>query len=90
MERRAANGDAEAQHWMAALCFASDRERSIQNYALSAQQGHAGAQFELGALLFNGESIDKDQEAGLEYMRLAAQQGHAAALKALRDVGLTV
>lgn len=73
---------------MAALCFASDRDRAVKNYLSSANSGHAGAQFELGALFFNGDSVQKDQEAGLEYMRLAALQGHAAALKALKDVGV--
>ena len=48
-------------------------------YRLAAEQGHAGAQSNLGVMYANGEGVLKDDAEAVRWYRLAAEQGHAGA-----------
>jgi uncharacterized protein len=44
-----------------------------------AQKGHAGAQYNLGVMYYNGNGVAQDYKAALKWYRLAADQGLAQA-----------
>ena len=44
---------------------------------LSAEQGHAAAQYFPSMLYFEGKWVLKDYKEGVKWIRLAAEQGHA-------------
>jgi TPR repeat protein len=48
-------------------------------YRLSAAQGHARAQFNLGAMYSNGQGIRQDYAEAVKWYRLSAAQGHVNA-----------
>lgn len=48
-----------------------------------AEQGNAGAQFNLGASYFKGEGVAQDHEQAEKWFRLAAQQGYVNAQSSL-------
>ena len=52
---------------------------AIEWYHKAAEQGHAGAQCELGYCYHNGESVEQDYAKGVQYYQLAADQGFAKA-----------
>ena len=53
----------------------------------AANQGHAGAQFNTGALLLEGpEGVQRDLRTALKWMRLAAAQGHPNGKMAVLDI----
>jgi uncharacterized protein len=54
---------------------------------IAAAQGHAAAQFNLGAMHENGHGVDQDHAEALRLYRLAAAQGHAAAASAIARMG---
>ena len=54
-------------------------ERAIENYIILADFGDVAAQRELGALLENGELINRDLDRAMKYFRLAAEQNDATA-----------
>lgn len=54
-------------------------EMAIEHFKLAAEQGHAEAQFMLGACYVNGLGIPKDINKALEYYQLAASQDHVTA-----------
>jgi TPR repeat protein len=66
--RGVAQDDAEAARW----------------YRLAAEQGHAGAQFNLGIMFANGRGVGQDDAEAARWYRLAAEQGHADAADALK------
>ena len=47
-----------------------------------AEQGHAGAQFNLGAMYFNGEGVPEDYVRAFAWFNLAVAQGEENAKKA--------
>ena len=49
------------------------------DYREAAEQGHAEAQFRLGAMYFSGDGVPRDDAGALKWYRLAAEQGHAEA-----------
>jgi TPR repeat protein len=49
------------------------------DYRKAAEQGHAEAQFRLGAMYFSGDGVPRDDAGALRWYRLAAEQGHAEA-----------
>jgi len=51
---------------------------------LAADQGHADAQFNLGALLYN----KRDLENAIKLFILSAKQGHIGAKKALEQLNI--
>lgn len=56
-----------------------DTVQAIEYYRLSAAQGLAAAQCELGYCYHTGESIEQDQVTGIRYYQQAADQGYAKA-----------
>ena len=45
----------------------------------AAEQGHAAAQYNLGAMCANGQGVSKDYIEAVKWLRKAAEQGHAEA-----------
>ena len=65
----------------------------MQWYRLSAAQGYAVAQSDLGYMYFDGKGISQDYAEALKWYRLAANQGNAIAQTQLGDMyyqGLSV
>ena len=48
-------------------------------YTLAAEQGHAGAQCNLGVMYGNGEGVPQNDETAVKWYTLAAEQGNAVA-----------
>ncbi len=48
-------------------------------YKLAANQGHAGAQTNLGAMYAKGRGVAQDYKEAFKWYKLAADQGHAGA-----------
>ena len=48
-------------------------------FSLAAKEGHAGAQFMLGAAYFFGNGVAKNFKKAMEWFRRAAKQGYASA-----------
>jgi len=53
-----------------------DDAKGLWLYKLSAEQGNAGAQFNLGAVLYNEGNLSVMRSAAVESFTLAAKQGH--------------
>ena len=82
----AAHGSPHSQFALGALYSAGDIQVGAQDYpqALSwyrkaADQGHAGAQFNVGIFYANGHAVARDMAAAAEWWRSAATQGHVEA-----------
>ena len=58
--------------------------------ARSADQGHAGAQFNLGHMYANGQGVPQDDAAAANWYRRAADQGHTGAQLAYFDKAITL
>lgn len=56
-----------------------DEEQKVALYQKAAAQGHAVAQFSLGAMYDNGEGVPKDDAQAVAWYRKAAEQGYANA-----------
>jgi len=52
---------------------------ALQEFWTLAQQGHAGAQFNLGVLYARGRGVTQDFTQAARWYRLAAEHGHALA-----------
>ena len=52
---------------------------AVKWYRLAAEQGLAGAQFNLGLKYDNGEGVIQDDQTAVKWYRLAAEQGLASA-----------
>jgi hypothetical protein len=52
---------------------------AVKWYLLGAEQGQAGAQYNLGLIYANGKGVRQDYEEAAKWYRLAAEQGHADA-----------
>ena len=48
-------------------------------YRIAAEQGHAGAQANLGFMYENGTGVTQDYAEALQWYRKAAEQGHGRA-----------
>ena len=59
--------------------YVMDHEGKLKWYRKAAQQGHARAQFNLGAYHDRGEGAPRDYAQALKWYRKAADQGDAAA-----------
>lgn len=57
-----------------------DFEKAGKWTRLSAEQGHAPAEFNLGISSIRGEGIPKDPQAGIKWCRKAADQSYAPAM----------
>ena len=58
---------------------AEENSTSIQSTRRAAEQGHAGAQYNLGVMYDEGEGVPQDYAEAAKWYRRAAEQGHAAA-----------
>lgn len=84
---RAEAGDPQAQYYMGTLVDAGagvrrDLGTAAAWYERAAAQGHAGAQFALGMLYYNGAgdgSVPRDPERAIRWLAAAGQQGSAYA-----------
>ncbi len=56
-----------------------DDAEAIRWYRLAAEQGYAGAQFNLGLMYFSGEGVPPDEMEAVRWIQLAAEQGHVQA-----------
>jgi TPR repeat protein len=65
-----------------------DYAEAVRLYRLSAAQGHAFAQNNLGVMFETGQGVAKDRAEAIRWYRLAAAQGHAAATAALKRLGV--
>lgn len=86
-------GDAEAQNALGSLFYSGeaiskDAEGKIMDYDLesaagwfyrAAEQGHAGAQFNLGLLYAEGHGVPRDPAKAVEWFAKAAEQGNVDA-----------
>ncbi len=67
-----------------------DYGKAVRSYRLSADQGHARAQFNLGFMYDMGRGVPQDYTQAVKWYRLSADQGHAGAqgiLGAMYDSG---
>ena len=63
------------------------RNDTAQWWRKAAEQGHAGAQEELGWMYLMGVGVEKDKVKAVEWYRKAAEQGYARAQSRLRKLG---
>ena len=54
---------------------------AVKWYIKAAEQGNAGAQYNLGVMYEHGEGISMNYRAAVKWYILAAQQHHAGAIK---------
>jgi TPR repeat protein len=66
---------------------AKDYAEAVRLYRLSAAQGHAAAQNNLGVMFENGKGVATDRAEAIRWYRLAAAQGNANATAALKRLG---
>jgi len=84
LERRALEGDAQAQYELGAAYHdgegvRQDFERAVHWYAKACKQGQVDALFRLGLLTGAGEGRPADNTEAQRLLRQAAAQGHATA-----------
>lgn len=60
-------------------------EKAVEWFRKAAEQGHAGAQYELGWCYSHGRGVKKDLKKAVEWFRKAADQGYDAAQCELGD-----
>ena len=81
---KAEQGDAEAQfalgeyYYRAAEDGVQDYEQAVYWYSKAAEQGHASAQYNLGACYDNGEGVPMDNQKAVYWYRKAAEQVYAS------------
>ena len=56
-----------------------DYKEAVKWYRLSANQGYALAQYNLGSMYYNGQGVKKNNAEAARWYRLAAVQGYASA-----------
>jgi TPR repeat protein len=57
----------------------TDWDKAAKWYHTVAEQGHSGAQCNLGVCYSNGRGVDKDETEAAKWYRKAAEQGHSKA-----------
>ena len=83
----ATQGSAHSQFALGALYSAEDIQtgthqdyaKALSWYWKAADQGHAGAQFNVGIFYANGHAVPRDMAVAAEWWRSAAMQGHVEA-----------
>jgi TPR repeat protein len=89
----AEDGDAYAQDVLGLLYFGGlgvegtgvrkSYKKAVKWYRKAAEQGHFGAQNNLGAMYLEGNGVKKSYDEALRWIRLSADQGYARAQKNL-------
>ncbi len=91
---KAEAGDADAQFVVGkVLCNAKDYKNAKQLFEMSAAQGHAGSQFQLGFMYSYGLGVRQDYAVARQWFEKSAAQGLASAqlnLGVLFEEGLGV
>ena len=64
-----------------------DDAEAVKWYRLSADQGYAWAQYNLGWMYANGRGVPEDRVSAYMWFNLAASQGHGNARKSKESVG---
>ena len=86
LQEKAKSGDAETQFRLG-YCYsygdktrgiAKDSQKAMEWYKKAAEQGHAGAQVNLGTYYY-GEGVDQDYKEAVMWYKKAAEQGNARA-----------
>ena len=77
----ALSGTAQSQDWDKAIAAYNngDYATALQEWRPLAEQGNAGAQFNLGFMYRNGYGVPQDDTEAMSWYRLAAEQGHVGA-----------
>ena len=70
------------------LGTAANEVEAVKWYRKAAEQGHTGAQFNLGLMLVSGLGTAKNEVEAIMWIRKAAERGFAEALKMLGHLGL--
>ncbi|MBI5773624.1 MAG: SEL1-like repeat protein [Verrucomicrobia bacterium] len=82
---KAEKGDAQSQAELGSVFYhgdlgvAKDEVEAVKWFQKAAEQNHAKAQYNLGALYANGEGVMKDEAQAVKWFRKAAEQNHAKA-----------
>jgi len=63
---------------------AQDDTEALEWFRKAAEQGDAGAQFNLGMMYAEGEGIEQDNAEAVKWLRKAAEQGDEDALDELK------
>jgi hypothetical protein len=63
-----------------------DYKEALRFYRLSAEQGDAWAQYQLGEIYDKGQGVPQDYKEAVKWFRLAAEQGHVYAQRQLGDM----
>jgi uncharacterized protein len=63
-----------------------DYKEAVKWFRLSAEQGNADGQYELGLMYFKGQGVPQDYKEAVKWYRLAAEQGVAQAQLLLGSV----
>lgn len=93
--RAVQHGDRRAQDDLATQCWdggdavPQDRERALQLWRLSAEQGWAPAAMALGERLARGEGVEADYAQAERWLGLAVREGLGPAIPLLADLLLT-
>ena len=64
------------------------RKEAAKWYARAAEQGHAGAQNELGVMYLRGDGVYRNTGEAAKWFRLAARQGDETAIANLKALGI--
>ena len=56
-----------------------DYKEAVLWYRKAAEQGHSGAQYNLGIMYDEGQGVPQDYKEAVKWTRLAAEQGHSGA-----------
>lgn len=76
IEQSASRGYAPAQYYMGLHCMEADKNSDALKYLRkAANQGHAGALYQMGNAYLNGTGVSKDTEMAIEYFRRGAEAG---------------
>jgi TPR repeat protein len=74
------------------VCFnngrgaAKDPDEAVKWWRKAAEQGLAGAQFNLGECFMYGQGVAKDPDEAVKWYHKAAEQGHAKAREQLEHL----
>ena len=66
---------------------AGDYATAYKEFKILAEQGDATAQFSLGTMYHNGESVAQDYKEAMKWFRLAVEQGTEEAVRSQNNLG---
>jgi TPR repeat protein len=78
-QKQVEENNAQGLRYLYGIGAKKDTEKAIKFLRVAANQGHPGAQTELGMCYLHGGEVEKDVEEAVSFFRLAANQGHPAA-----------